>query len=143
MKYGEYWISTCRDTKIERCHPVTGEPEICEGYFCEVFDDPEYENRVDYFCLAIGYEISDGSDESLDKGIRKYLGLPLDEQKQKDKTNEMILAEDAVETTVYLANAPDCCSGSEQLNHVLGMLGANVMDDDIYHSEDQHPKMSM
>lgn len=65
-------------------------------------------------------------------------------QKQKEnETNEMILAEDAVQTTFYLANAPDCCSGAEQLDHVLGMLGADVMDEDVYHSEDQHPKMSL
>ena len=44
------------------------------------------------------------------------------------------------QTTAYLANAPDCCSGAEQLDHVLGMLGSDVMDDGIYHSEDQHPK---
>lgn len=144
MKYGEYWVSSCRDDGIERFHPVTGEPEICDGYFCEVYDDPEYENRVDYFCLAIGYEIPNDSDESLDKGIRWYLGLPLDEQKQEEsETNEMILAEDAVQTTAYLANAPDCCSGVEQLGNFLGMLGADVMDEDVYHSEDQHPKMTM
>lgn len=68
---------------------------------------------------------------------------PLSPQEEKElaekETIEMITAEDAVETTVYLANAPDCCSGDEQLDNVLGMLGANVMDEDIYHSEDQHP----
>ena len=64
-------------------------------------------------------------------------------QREENETAEMILAEDAVETTAYLANAPACCSGAEQLDHVLGMLGANVMDEDIYHSEDEHPKMSM
>ena len=31
----------------------------------------------------------------------------------------------------------------EKLGNVLGMLGANVADEDIYHGEDQHPKMSM
>lgn len=65
-------------------------------------------------------------------------------QKQQEKeTNEIILAEDAVETTVYLATSPDCCSSSDKLGNVLGMLGANVMDDDIYHSEDEHPSMTM
>lgn len=64
-------------------------------------------------------------------------------QEQETETNEMILAEDAVQTTAYLANAPDCCSGTEQLDNVLGMLGADVMDEDVYHSEDQHPKLSM
>jgi len=48
--------------------------------------------------------------------------------------------EDAVQTTAYLANVPGCCSGAEQLDHVLGMLGSDIMDDGIYHSEDQHPK---
>ena len=64
-------------------------------------------------------------------------------QQEENETNEMILAEDAIETTAYLANAPDCCSGEEQLDHVLGMLGANMMDEDIYHSENEHPKMTM
>lgn len=64
-------------------------------------------------------------------------------QEQENKTNEMLLAEDALQTTAYLANAPDCCSGAEQLSNVLGMLGTDVMDDDVYHAEDQHPKMSM
>ena len=64
-------------------------------------------------------------------------------QEQENKTNEILLAEDAVQTTAYLASAPDCCSGAEQLGNVLGMLGADVMDEDVYHTEDQHPKMSM
>ena len=69
---------------------------------------------------------------------------PTEERKeQENENNEILLAEDAVQTTAYLANAPDCCSGAEQLDHVLGMLGADVMDEDVYHSEDQHPKMSL
>lgn len=74
---------------------------------------------------------------------KKQLTPTEERQKEENETTEMILAEDAIETTAYLANAPDCCSGAEQLDHVLGMLGANVMDEDIYHSEDEHPKMSM
>ena len=69
---------------------------------------------------------------------------PTEERKeQENETNEILLAEDAVQTTAYLANAPDCCSGAEQLDHVLEMLGADVMDEDVYHTEDQHPKMSL
>lgn len=64
-------------------------------------------------------------------------------QEQENETNEILLAEDAVQTSVYLTNAPDCCSGAEQLDHVLRMLGADMMDDKVYHSEDEHPKMSM
>ena len=66
-----------------------------------------------------------------------------DRQEQENETNEILRAEDAVQTTAYLANAPDCCSGAEQLDHVLEMLGADVMDEDVYHSEDQHLKMSL
>ena len=50
---------------------------------------------------------------------------------------------EAAQPTAYLANAPDCCSGAEQFDNMLGMLGADVMDEDVYHSEDQHPEMSM
>ena len=83
------------------------------------------------------------------KAKRKPHLKPKDTDPQKDmrqavqETNDMILAEDAVETTVYLANAPDCCSDAEKLGNVLGMLGANVMDEYIYHNDDLHPKMNM
>lgn len=76
--------------------------------------------------------------------MNKKLNTPTEErQMQEDETNEMLLAEDAVQTTAYLANAPDCCSGAEQLDNMLGMLGADVMDEGVYHSEDEHPKLSM
>ena len=76
--------------------------------------------------------------------MNKKLNTPTEErQMQEDETNEMLLAEDAVQTTTYLANAPDCCSGAEQLGNVLGMLGADVMDEDVYHDENSHPTMNM
>ena len=76
--------------------------------------------------------------------MNKKLNTPTEERQMKeDETNEMLLAEDAVQTTAYLANAPDCCSGAEQLDNILGMLGADVMDEDVYHSADHHPKLSM
>lgn len=74
----------------------------------------------------------------------KRIPDPEKEQRQKEnETNEILLAEDAVQTTAYIANAPDCCSGTEQFNNMLGMLGADVMDEDVYHDEDEHPKMTM
>lgn len=144
MKYGRYYVSACLDDGIERTNPVTGEDEICNGYYCQVYTDSEYEDQEDDFCLAVGYEIPDDSEESLDKGIRRYLNIPeIEMQKQENETNEMLLAEDAVQTTAYLANAPDCCSGAEQLDNVLGMLGADVMDEEVYHREDTHPTLRM
>ena len=72
------------------------------------------------------------------------LADPVAESRQKEnETNELLLAEDAVQTTAYLMNAPDCCSGGGQLGNMLGMLGADVMDDTVYHDEDQHPGLKM
>ena len=65
-----------------------------------------------------------------------------DEKKKKKENNEvtdMITAEDLVEQAVYSANAPKCCSSAEQAENMLGMLGANLMDSSIYHSEENHP----
>ena len=73
MKYTDLFVTPCYDKGIERVNN-DGKTEICEGYFCEVYTDEELTNRIDYFCLAVGYEIPDMTEESLDKGIREYLG---------------------------------------------------------------------
>lgn len=63
----------------------------------------------------------------------KACQFPLDEEEQEaSETNDMITAEDLTEQTVYAMNAPDCCSDSEQAENMLDMLGANIMDEDIY-----------
>lgn len=62
---------------------------------------------------------------------------------EEREENELLAAEDAVQTTIYLANAPSCCSGIHQLGNVLGMLGADVMDEDVYHNNDDHPALTM
>lgn len=70
----------------------------------------------------------------------KACHYPLDDEDQdEDQTNDMITAEDMVEQAAYAMNAPDCCSDSQQAQNMLGMLGANVMDESIYHDEDEHP----
>lgn len=44
---------------------------------------------------------------------QNQLATPTEQrQEQERQTNEALLAEDAVQTTAYLANAPDCCSGA-------------------------------
>lgn len=77
--------------------------------------------------------------------VKRQETMPSDEEyrQKENETNELLLAEDAVQTTAYLVNAPDCCSGGEQLGNVLGMLGADVMDDTIYHDESQHSGLKM
>lgn len=54
------------------------------------------------------------------------------------QTTDMITAEDLVEQAVYAVNAPDCCSGEEQAENMLDMLGANVVDSSIYHMPEEH-----
>lgn len=69
----------------------------------------------------------------------KACQFPLDEEEQEaSETNDMITAEDLTEQAVYAMNAPDCCSDSEQAENMLDMLGANIMDEDIYHDESEH-----
>ena len=73
----------------------------------------------------------------------KKIPTPQEEHEEKvAETVDMITAEDLVEQAVYAANAPDCCSQGQQAENMLDMLGANVMNSDIYHSPEEH-KMEM
>ena len=73
----------------------------------------------------------------------KKIPTPQEEHEEKvAETVDMITAEDLVEQAVYAANAPDCCSQGKQAENMLDMLGANVMNSDIYHSPEEH-KMEM
>ncbi len=141
MKIGKYYVDAIRDIGIER-QDDKGNPVICKGFYCRVYDDPAYGNQVDDFCLAVGHEISDDSDEALEKGIRWYLGIEnqaeKEHEKEVDETTDMITAEDIVEQAVYAANTPECCA-DEQAENMLGMLGANIVEPEIYHSEDECP----
>ncbi len=74
-------------------------------------------------------------DEQFDEAERKH-------QEEIDETTDMITAEDIVEQAVYAANAPDCCA-DEQAENMLGMLGANIVDDEIYHDEDECHSLTM
>ena len=81
-------------------------------------------------------ELNEFSIESLDEYYEKA------QEKAEEETLETITAEDLVEQAVYAANAPDCCSQGQQAENMLDMLGANVMNSDIYHSPEEH-KMEM
>lgn len=65
------YVSTCDDNHIERADE-NGNKVYCEGVFCQVYSDSEYTNEVDTFCLAVGFEITDTSDEAIETGIRNY-----------------------------------------------------------------------
>ena len=57
------------------------------------------------------------------------------------ETTDMITAEDLTEQAVYAANAPACCSDEQQAENMLGMLGANVVEPEIYHTEEEHDEV--
>ena len=144
MKFGNVYVSACYDEGIER-EDATGKPEICKGYYCQVYKDEELTHQIDNFCLAVGHEIPDDRFESIEKGIRTYLGLDdQDEHRNRVRsTTDSITAEDLLEQAVYAATAPACCSASDRAAAMLGMLGANVFDDGVYHAEADHPTIGM
>ena len=77
-------------------------------------------------------ELHDFSIESLDEYYER------EHEKEKQETIDTITGEDVMEATAYMANAPDCCSAEEKAENVLGMLGANIIDESIYHTEEEH-----
>ena len=56
----------------------------------------------------------------------------------RDEVVEMITVEDLVEQAVYVANTPSCCE-ERQAENMMGMLGATVIDPDIFHDPEQCP----
>ena len=68
----------------------------------------------------------------------------MDEKREQEKQlNDMISLKDCVETTIYASNAPKCCGAGERLGAMLGMLGADVLDENVYHREEDHPVQTM
>ena len=57
------------------------------------------------------------------------------------ETTDMITAEDLTGQAVYAANAPDCCSAEQQAENMLGMLGAGIVEPEIYHTEEEHDEV--
>ena len=60
---------------------------------------------------------------------------------EKQKTTDILTAEDIAEQAEYAANAPKCCSEKERALNMLGMLGSNIADEDIYHDESGHDEV--
>lgn len=58
------------------------------------------------------------------------------ELKDEEETLETLIAEDLVEQTAYALNTPKGVTESEQAKNMLGMIGANIMDESIYEEPD-------
>ena len=61
---------------------------------------------------------------------------------EKQKATDILTAEDLAEQAEYAANAPKCCSEKERALNMLGMLGSNIADEDIYHDESDHDEIT-
>ena len=60
---------------------------------------------------------------------------------EKQKATDILTSEDLAEQAEYAANAPKCCSEKERALNMLGMLGSNIADEDIYHDESDHDEL--
>lgn len=89
--------------------------------------------------LAFALDYFDDIEEQIKQLQNKQTQTAEEEhRKEVDETTDMITAEDVVEQAVYMANAPDCCA-DEHAENMLGMLGANIVEPEIYHDEDECP----
>ena len=83
-----------------------------------------------------------GSDDDEDKKTKRKHGEVKDEKSdEKQKATDLLTAEDLAEQAEYAANAPKCCSEKERALIMLGMLGSNIADEDIYHDESDHDEL--
>ena len=88
------------------------------------------------------------SAEVVDDGIeyevkREYCeNLREEEYEDEQECTDMRTAEDLAEQAEYAANAPKCCSEKERALNMLGMLGSNIADEDIYHDESDHDEIT-
>ena len=93
--------------------------------------------------LAFALDYFDDIEEQIKQlQIKQTQTAEEEHRKEVDETTDMITTEDVVEQAVYMANAPDCCA-DEHAENMLGMLGANIVDEEIYHDEDECPKLGM
>lgn len=88
-------------------------------------------------------EEQDSDDGEKNKTKRKR-GEEIKDEKsdEKQKATDMLSAEDIAEQAEYAANAPKCCSEKERALNMLGMLGSNIADEDIYHDESDHDEIT-
>ena len=84
-----------------------------------------------------------GSDNDEDNKTKRKCGEEIKDEKsyEKQKATDILTAEDLAEQAEYAANAPKCCSEKERALNMLGMLGSNIADEDIYHDESEHDEV--
>ena len=84
------------------------------------------------------------SDDDEDKKTKRKRGEEIKDEgsDENQKVTDILTAEDLAEQAEYAANAPKCCSEKERALNMLGMLGSNIADEDIYHDEGEHDEVA-
>lgn len=84
------------------------------------------------------------SNDDEDNKTKRKRGEEIKDEKsdEKQKVTDMLSAEDIAEQAEYAAHAPKCCSEKERALNMLGMLGSNISDEDIYHDEGDHDEIT-
>ena len=85
-----------------------------------------------------------GSDNDENNKTKRKCGEEIKDERsyEKQKATDILTAEDLAEQAEYAANAPKCCSEKERALNMLGMLGSNIADEDIYHDESDHDEIT-
>ena len=89
MKFGKYYVNAIVDRGMTY-ENEEGDLEVCGGYFCQVFADEEMTQLLDDFRLPIGHAIEDESFESLEEGIREYLGTEITETRKDELIDKFL-----------------------------------------------------
>lgn len=85
-----------------------------------------------------------GSDDGEKNKTKRKRGEEIKDEgsDENQKVTDILTAEDLAEQAEYAANAPKCCSEKERALNMLGMLGSNIADEDIYHDEGEHDEVA-
>lgn len=85
-----------------------------------------------------------GSDNDENNKTKRKCGEEIKDERsyEKQKATDILTAEDLAEQAEYVSNAPKCCSEKDRALNMLGMLGSNIADEDIYHDEDEHDEIT-
>ena len=89
-------------------------------------------------------EIGMTQEEIEDYGIdiaKQFEKARKEQEKAEEEALETITAEDLVEQAVYLANAPDGVTAEDKSEAMLGMLGANIVDESVYEEPDNEKEV--
>jgi len=75
MRYRGFEITSCPDDCIEHYDSDIDQEIICSGHFCQIYmaTDEDYARQLDCFCLAVGYELAEDTQEALEHGIIRYV----------------------------------------------------------------------